>query len=85
MVKALLALLVAAAFGAAAAFAPASPAAFGLAAATTPRGAGATIVAGRGDKRTKRGKIYHGTHGKCRPAFKNRTTPPDPCVTRAPP
>ncbi|HRZ39413.1 MAG TPA: 30S ribosomal protein THX [Candidatus Omnitrophota bacterium] len=25
---------------------------------------------GKGDRRTKRGKIWRGTHGKCRPASK---------------
>ncbi|MCC7293345.1 MAG: 30S ribosomal protein THX [Phycisphaerales bacterium] len=27
---------------------------------------------GKGDKRTKRGKLYRGTHGKTRPAGKGR-------------
>jgi len=32
---------------------------------------------GKGDKRTKRGKIYRGTHGKNRPAGKKtKTTAP---------
>ncbi len=28
---------------------------------------------GKGDKRTKRGKLYRGTHGKTRPAGKGKT------------
>ena len=78
----LAALALAALVAAASAFAPSGFAGARVAApALAPRAAGATAVFGRGDKRTKKGKIYHATHGKCRPAFKNRTTPPDPYTT----
>ena len=40
-----------------------------------------TVVAGRNDKRTKRGKIYAGTNGKSRPRVKNSDDPVDPYFT----
>ena len=40
-----------------------------------------TIVEGRNDKRTKRGKIYAGTNGKSRPRKPNTDAPVDPYFT----
>jgi 30S ribosomal protein S31 len=31
-------------------------------------------IMGKGDKRTKRGKIWRGTFGKCRPAVATKST-----------
>ena len=39
---------------------------------------------GKGDRRSKRGKIYRGTYGARRPRKKKRTTPPNAPTKPAP-
>jgi len=45
------------------------------------RSAALTVVAGRNDKRTKKGKIYAGSNGKSRPRRKKTDVPVDPYFT----
>merc|ERR1719247_3468352 len=45
------------------------------------RSAALTVVAGRNDKRTKKGKIYAGSNGKSRPRRKKTDAPVDPYFT----
>ena len=47
-----------------------------------PRAAALTVVDGRGDKRTKRGKVYAGSNGVSRSKPKKSDDPVDPCAAR---